>query len=79
MSKGFKGQGAYNTDRGDGSCFEPDKSFFKGVNRAGEGSGKKNPSHPDYAGGRTAGKPNVDPDLEYVNSGPRNRKEKSWQ
>jgi hypothetical protein len=26
-------------------------------------------NYPDYAGGRTAGKPGIDPDLKYVNSG----------
>jgi hypothetical protein len=31
--------------------------------------GDRAPKYPDYAGGRTAGKPNIDPDLKYTNSG----------
>jgi hypothetical protein len=37
MARGFKGQGAYSTDRGDASAFKPDTSFFKNPRRAGEG------------------------------------------
>ncbi|HWN48263.1 MAG TPA: hypothetical protein VNO18_00230, partial [Xanthobacteraceae bacterium] len=36
-SKGSKGQGSYSADRGDDSCFKPDKSFFNNAQRAGEG------------------------------------------
>jgi hypothetical protein len=31
--------------------------------------GDRTPKYPDYAGGRTARKPGLDPDLAYVNSG----------
>ena len=40
--------------------------------------GDKTPSYPDWAGGRTAKSPKIDPNLDYTNSGDGGRKEKSW-
>jgi hypothetical protein len=65
MAKDFKGQGAYSADRGDASAFKPDTSFFDDATRAGEGESSSRPKYPDYAGGRSAKKPNVDPGLRY--------------
>ena len=38
------------------------------INENGD-KGDRTPKYPDYAGGRTARKPGIDPDLKYVNSG----------
>jgi hypothetical protein len=41
--------------------------------------GDSAPSYKDYAGGRTARKPDIDSDLSYTDSGPGSRNSKSWQ
>ena len=38
----------------------------------------KSPSYKDFAGGKSAKQPKIDPDLDYTNSGGGGRKEKSW-
>jgi hypothetical protein len=70
--------GKFSDDKSNSKTFDRDTSFFNKATRGGEGASSSKPSYPDYAGGRT-GKTNIDPDLSYVNSGPGNRKEKSWQ
>jgi hypothetical protein len=66
MAKGFKGQSAYSTDRGDASAFKPDTSFFKNPGRASEGenAGAK-PKYKDYAGALSDRRGPVDSDLKY--------------
>ena len=63
-NKGFKGHGAYSTDRGDADCFKRDTSFFDNPLRGGEGeTAGKRPSYPDFGGGRSGKK--VDGALKY--------------
>jgi hypothetical protein len=70
MSKGFKGQGAYSTDRGDASAFKPDTSFFKNPLRGGEGeTAGKRPKLKGWnmtkGGFGSADNSAVDPSLKY--------------
>ena len=57
--------GKFSESKGNASCFDRDTSVCKPSRNA----GTKPTGYPDYAGGRTARKPGIDPDLEYVNSG----------
>ena len=71
--------GKYSDDKSNSKSFDRDTSI---CTPRGAGEGKDagaRPQYEDYAGGRTARKPNIDPDLSYVNSSPGNRKEKSWR
>jgi hypothetical protein len=57
--------GKYSDDKSSSRTFDRDTSFFDKATRGGEGESSSRPNHPDYAGGRTAKKPNVDPALRY--------------
>jgi hypothetical protein len=71
--------GKYSENKSSSKTFDRDTSFFNKATRGGEGEDSSSPKYPDWAGGRTARKPGVDPDLSYTNSGPGSRKDKSWQ
>jgi hypothetical protein len=67
--------GKYSDNKSSSKTFDRDTSFIHKATRGGEGEDSSSPK-PDWAGGRTARKPGVDPDLSYTNSGFGNRKEK---
>jgi hypothetical protein len=71
--------GRYSDNKSNSKTFDRDTSFIDRATRGGEGEDSSRPRYPDYAGGRTADQPNVDPDLSYTNSGPGSRNSKSWQ
>jgi hypothetical protein len=66
---------AYTEGDVSSKSFDRKKDFLKPP-RAAEGDGETK-RQPDWAGGRTARKPDADPNLEYTNSG-KNSGSKSW-
>jgi hypothetical protein len=82
MAKGFEHHGRYNNHRGNSSALDRDTSHFR-AGRSAEGTTAGEQGGLEGFNGKIAGfgkdtfKPE-DPNLDYVNSGGKDPKRKSW-